>query len=488
MENQMVTLNKIRLLDKGSFAEVYLACEASSNKLFALKKINQKQISLKEKSYLENEIKILSMIHHPNIIQLYQVYEKKDYKYLALEYCNGDSLYKNLTKHINKYGKPFSEKLVQKLMKNILSGVKCLHDKGIIHRDLKLENILVKYKNDSDLNNLNLYNAEIKIIDFNLSYMSNNVRPTSGLGTPINMAPTMVINMMGNNIIYDEKVDIWSLGTICYEMLFGEPLFPYFNRQQIFNNILSYNFKIPKTISVEARTFLYSMLRKEGINRLSVTELLNHEFIIGDYHKFKRYNHNAIENNNIAIVPPPLEMKQILHNETFMNNHKNRPNITPNETRHNFNDICIGCGKNIIDIVYKCTQCFGLIVCQSCYLNSFDNHKHPFKMKTKGKIITNNNLLNIQQVKQTPVFNNTQKNIIFNDENGGIVTIVTDSYNTINELINLYLLKIGKIDMINNYDNKMNFICGSTILNNNKNIKIEKIFSKDSGSVKVIKL
>ena len=477
IQNQNTTLYKIKLLGKGSFAEVYLSRETSSNLLFALKKICLKKMSLKEKSYLDNEIKILSMIHHPNIIQLYKLYEKTDYKYLALEYCNGDSLYKNLTQYINKYGKPFSEKLVQKLMKNILSGVKCLHDKGIIHRDLKLENILVKYKNDSDLNNLNLYDAEIKIIDFNLSYMSNNARPSSALGTPNNMAPTMVINMMGNNIIYDEKVDIWSLGTLCYEMLFGAPLFPYFNQQQIFNNILSYNFKIPKTISVEARTFLYSMLKKEGINRLSATELLNHEFIIGDYHTFKRYTHNGIENNNI----PPVEQKPIVKTKSFYHNNINTLKITPVKDEHNFNEICIGCNKNIIGIVYKCTQCIRLNICESCYLKSFKNHIHPFIIKTKGKVVPNNNCLNIQQA-----FNNSQKNIIFNDENGGMVTIIADSYITINKLINLYLLKIGKFDISDNYDNKMKFMYDTNVLNNNKDIIIENFFPSSFGTVKVI--
>ena len=100
---------------------------------------------------LENEIKILSNANHPNIIKLYAIINNQNNinnKTLILEYCNGGSLQNNLGLYMSKYKKPFSEKIVQKIMKNILFGVKYLHDKGIIHRDLKLDNILVKYQNE----------------------------------------------------------------------------------------------------------------------------------------------------------------------------------------------------------------------------------------------------------------------------------------------------------------------------------------------------
>ena len=189
--------------------------------------------------------------------------------YLLLEYCNGGSLYEALYKYINKYKTPFSEKLVQKIMRNILSGLKFLHENGIIHRDLKLNNILVKYKNNEDLKSINIYGSEIKIIDFNLSYRANISRPVTVVGTLPNMAPSIIFNAEGFNQIYDEKIDIWSLGTLCYEMLFGKPLFPFINKEQIINNILNCNFKIEKTISTQARSFLYFMIKKDRKNRLT---------------------------------------------------------------------------------------------------------------------------------------------------------------------------------------------------------------------------
>ena len=110
-------------------------------------------------------------------------------------------------------------------MKQILSGVNYLHTNGI-HRDLKLKNIVLKYENILDLQYKNLYKATVKIIDFDLCYISNINKPNSVVGTVPNMAPSIVYNI--NNKYpkyYNEKVDIWSLGTVCYEMLLGKPLF-----------------------------------------------------------------------------------------------------------------------------------------------------------------------------------------------------------------------------------------------------------------------
>ena len=113
-------------------------------------------------------------------------------------------------------------------MKQILIGVECLHNFGIIHRDLKLGNILINYKNENDRINLNILSSEIKITDFNASYYPNNSEPKTAIGTIPNMAPEVIKKHVFTQVKecdYDNKIDIWSLGTICYEMLFGKPLF-----------------------------------------------------------------------------------------------------------------------------------------------------------------------------------------------------------------------------------------------------------------------
>ena len=117
--------------------------------------------------------------------------------------------------------------MVRYLMKQILIGVKSLHDYGIIHRDLKLGNILLNYHDENDRINQNIFASEIKIIDFNVSYFPNDSEPKTVVGTIPNMAPSIIKNGLtfSQNKEYDDKIDIWSLGTLCYEMLFGKPLF-----------------------------------------------------------------------------------------------------------------------------------------------------------------------------------------------------------------------------------------------------------------------
>lgn len=110
----------------------------------------------------------------------------------------------------NNKGKPFPEKLVKYLMKKILEGVNYLHNNKIIHRDLKLGNILLKYEKLQDLNNKNISKAEVKITDFNTSYdYKGKEPPNTVLGTLQNMAPSIIGVALNKKDSYDEKVDIW---------------------------------------------------------------------------------------------------------------------------------------------------------------------------------------------------------------------------------------------------------------------------------------
>ena len=216
-------LTLLKYLNKGGFAEIFLSKKKGINEILATKRIDQRRINQTPalKKYLENEILILNLIKHPNIIRLFDVKRKPDYIYLVMEYCNGGSLYDCLQNYKNKYKQPFTEEIVQYLMRQILSGLKCLHDHKIIHRDLKLDNILFKYKSENDAKNLIILSGQVKIIDFNASTKPGVISAQTAIGTPPNMAPSVVNNFLGNKGEYDEKVDIWSLGTLCYEMLIG---------------------------------------------------------------------------------------------------------------------------------------------------------------------------------------------------------------------------------------------------------------------------
>ena len=163
-------LSLIKFLGKGAYGEVYLAERANSKKLFAAKKIDR-QIADRPnfKKYLLNEISILETLDHPNIVKLETVQKTSKYYYIVMEYINGGVLTDCLKKYIEKHGKAFPEHIVQYLMRQIIDAFVYIHGKNIIHRDLKLDNIMVHFDNPADKENLDMMKAKIKIIDFGFS-------------------------------------------------------------------------------------------------------------------------------------------------------------------------------------------------------------------------------------------------------------------------------------------------------------------------------
>ena len=137
-----------------------------------------------------------------------------------MEYCNGGELSQALEKYIEKYGRPFDEKIVQHFMKQIIDAFKYMHEKKIIHRSIKLDNILLNYENEEDKNNFNLMKANIKIIDFGFAckvrkdYIEEIVKES-----PITIESLLLkefsLNKKKKNYDFNDMTDIWSIGVIC---------------------------------------------------------------------------------------------------------------------------------------------------------------------------------------------------------------------------------------------------------------------------------
>ena len=280
----------IKYLNSGCFSETYLTIKEGTNQLFATKRISLEKISEEPsfKEHLQNEIMILKQVQHPNIIKLYDVKVKKDYVYLIMEYCNGGSLLEVLNYYKQSNGRPFTENIVQYLMKQILTAVEFLHKNGIIHRDLDLENILLKYNSQSDADNNNILLSQVKIIDFNISCKIENNNYQMNGEESLYMTQAFFTNEF-NEIADDEKIDIWALGALCYEMLTGEK--PYKIEKKI-QPIKTVNIIIPKNISLLAQSFLSSMLMKDRDERFTSTQLLNHEFITRNINESQNNNNN----------------------------------------------------------------------------------------------------------------------------------------------------------------------------------------------------
>ena len=295
-------LTLIQPIGKGAFGEVYLTSKQGSKEKYATKRIEKKRFTAnpRAKKYLDNEIDILKDINHPNIVKLYDIKETSQYLYLVTEFCNGGGLSDCLEYYDENYNKPFPENVVQYLMKQIVSALSYLHGKKILHRDIKLDNILVKFDNEEDRKKKNMLKATVKLIDFGFArYLKNEELAYSTLGSPINMDPGILrkLNKVehSNEYGYDEKADIWSLGTICYEMLIGKCTFDADSMANLLKKVEKGDYFLPATLSKEAVSFLNCMLQYDYKRRLSALELSRHKFLNKNVNDFNQINLSKIK-------------------------------------------------------------------------------------------------------------------------------------------------------------------------------------------------
>ena len=321
----------IKEIGAGSFSKVLLAKKKGTNELNAIKKIDINFIkqNQKFKELLCNEIMIMKMVNHPNIIKYGGCVRTKNHYYIAMEYINGGTLKDCLSKYKLRYNKAFSEEIVQYLMRQILNAVKYLHFNKIVHRDLKLENIMIKFDNKEDFNNLNMMKTQVKIIDFGVSKIIDNNLLQTAIGSIDNMDPIIIENFKKIQLNqkdlnkYSEKCDIWSLGTICYELARGKPLFEVDTVDEKLAKIKEGYYKIPTTFSKEITSFLKSMLQYEEKNRESASELLNHNFITKNIKDFTIKNQNNVAKNYEKSKSFNLNTKQQLNDNIYNNQIKN---------------------------------------------------------------------------------------------------------------------------------------------------------------------
>jgi serine/threonine protein kinase len=289
-------------LGKGSFGEVFLTKKVNGKELYATKRMDRAEFNKPDNNKrLLNEISILQKISHKNIVKLIEVKKTKSHIYIVTEFCNGGSLTDNLNKYVQIHRKAFSEEIVQYLMKQIVSAIYYLHMNKIVHRDLKLDNILLNFPNENDKANLNMLKAEIKLIDFGfatrLRTVNGNLANTI-LGTPSNMEPHMLRDMENQSPSlkgYNEKVDIWSLGTLCYEMLVGRMAFAGHSMEELYKKVKAGNYKLPLWLSKEAVSFINGMLQYDSNKRLSAFELLNHDFLKKNVKEFQTVDVNQVK-------------------------------------------------------------------------------------------------------------------------------------------------------------------------------------------------
>ncbi|MBA0575984.1 hypothetical protein Golob_025307 [Gossypium lobatum] len=208
-------------LRESSVSIVWKAETKSSGEEVAVKQVFLSKLNKHLANCLDCELNFLSSVNHPNIIRLLQVLQSESCLFLVLEFCAGG----NLASYIRRYGR-VQEQLARRFMQQLGAGLEVLQSHHIIHRDLKPENILLLgFKDD----------LVLKIADFGLSRSLDpgNYAQTV-CGSPLYMAPE-VLQFQS----YDEKVDMWSLGAILFELLNGHPPFHGRTSVQLLQNIKS---------------------------------------------------------------------------------------------------------------------------------------------------------------------------------------------------------------------------------------------------------
>ncbi|XP_037918730.1 serine/threonine-protein kinase 33-like [Hermetia illucens] len=261
--------NIIEIVGGGSFGTVYRAIHIRSDKAKALKIGSKLESPYKSKYY--QEIKILTAVDHPNIVSLEAVYESKKKICLVFEYCP-----RELSKVFKQEGY-LNEPTVQKIMQYLTSAVAYLHSNSIVHRDLKLENILI---GDNPENTNDAW--FVKLCDFGVSTYKSGIGYGNMLnefcGTPLYMAPEMEMKS------YSEQCDIWSLGVIMFLLFEGEFPFQIRNssklREVISTTYIDYDHL---KCSKPAAQLIHKCLQMNPAHRITAQEMLHSAWIKGKH-------------------------------------------------------------------------------------------------------------------------------------------------------------------------------------------------------------
>ena len=265
-------------LGQGHFASVRTAFkrrEYSSHKLFAVKSISLKHLTEKEHNDLIREVEIISHLEHPHSIKFYETFHDNQYFHIVTELCRGN----NLNIRLKKAGGKMKEEHTRIIIMKLLHAINYCHSFGVVHRDLKPDNIVFESPNneqeDEEEESENNNNFNIKIIDFGLSILKDKSQKLHTiLGTPYYMAPEV---LKGD---YNEKCDIWSIGAIAYYLLTGTEPFKGETSNKIFAKILytepDYNPEKFRNISQNAIDFIKKCFEKDPDNRFSGLEGLKH--------------------------------------------------------------------------------------------------------------------------------------------------------------------------------------------------------------------
>ena len=377
-------------IGEGMFGKVKLGIHLLTKEKVAIKIFDKGKIkNEKEVEYIEREISILKKLNHYNTIKLYNIIQNENFIFLIQEYVPNGELLHFLE---NPENMNLTENHICKIYQQIISGIEYLHEIGIAHRDLKLENILL----NRDKN--------IKIIDFGLSNKYNKENGEllqSSCGSPCYAAPEMIKGIQYHGL----DTDIWSSGILLYLMLCKSFPFNDKNNSKLYQKILSGKFNLPNYLSNEAKDLLSKLLKVNPIERIKLDEIKKHPW-------FNLYNpkNNYFYGIDINKIIMPIDEEIIID----MINIGIEPNIV-------IDNIIRNCNNNITTIYYLLLQ-KKIKKGKKSIADFCSNFYMDYINDEKNKFIYFNNDIDLVIQSRIKNINKNSKNIrqikLMNSENG----------------------------------------------------------------------
>ena len=340
----------IEIIGQGMYGKVYKALNKFENKFYAIKTMNFKNITPKERLNIETEINLLQELKHPNIVLYKESFiDENQNLNIVTTFCEGGDLYQKIFKSQKTY---FQEKEIINALIQLLLGLSYIHDKKIVHRDIKTKNIFIQNENTLRIGDFGI--AKI----FNSNKNSKNTNLNKMVGTPLYMAP----ECFKQNKKYSYKSDIWSLGCCIYEMCnlkhaFEGQFFPAVSIKISEGKRLPLN----KIYSKELRNVIDNMLNLNPRNRPTIASLIEKTFLkkyVGEYINDFISNYRKYEGNEeqIDILKEQADKFKIFDVKLNLDNlklngcYKNENNLLNNADIYNNEKININDEDKKIDL------------------------------------------------------------------------------------------------------------------------------------------
>ncbi|XP_078097118.1 serine/threonine-protein kinase Nek8-like [Mustelus asterias] len=255
----LAEFEKIHIVGKGAYGTAVLYRKKDDDSLVILKEINMHELNHIERQRAMNEVKVLSMLDHPNIINYYDSFEEDGVLMIEMEYADGGTLAQYLAQQVLQ-DRELEEQQILNLFHQMVAAICYLHEHNVLHRDLKTANLFLTKE------------GEVKLGDFGVAkVMTAGSEAHTILGTPFYISPEIC-----EGKCYNDKSDIWSLGCILYEMACRQRTFEGTNLPAVVNKIMKGQFApITNHYSAEFKALVMDMLQKEPQYRPSAHELLH---------------------------------------------------------------------------------------------------------------------------------------------------------------------------------------------------------------------